>query len=37
MQQNGLRKLMGMTLTLGAAGAVMDKVFERYTGVGSKI
>ena len=33
MQQNGLRKLMGMTLTLGAAGAVMDKVFERYTGV----
>ena len=34
MQQNGLRKLMGMTLTLGAAGAVMDKVFERYTGVG---
>jgi len=34
MQQNGLRKLMGLTLTLGAAGAVMDKVFERYTGVG---
>ena len=34
MQQNGLRKLMGMTLTLGAGGAVMDKVFERYTGVG---
>ena len=34
MQQNGLRKLMGLTLTLGAAGHVMDKVFERYTGVG---
>jgi len=34
MQQNGLRKLMGMTLTLGGAGAVMDNVFERYTGVG---
>jgi len=34
MQQNGLRKLMGLTLTLGAGGAVMDKVFERYTGVG---
>tara|TARA_R110000787_G_scaffold83226_1_gene179417 strand:- start:4 stop:4578 length:4575 start_codon:yes stop_codon:yes gene_type:complete len=34
IQQNGLRKLMGMTLTLGAGGAVMDKVFERYTGVG---
>ena len=34
MQQNGLRKIMGMTLTLGGAGAVMDKVFEKYTGVG---
>ena len=34
MQQNGLRKLMGLSLTLGGAGAVMDKVFERYTGVG---
>jgi len=34
IQQNGLRKLMGLTLTLGAGGAVMDKVFERYTGVG---
>tara|TARA_Y100001963_G_scaffold49976_1_gene70005 strand:+ start:8651 stop:13318 length:4668 start_codon:yes stop_codon:yes gene_type:complete len=33
IQQNGLRKLMGMTLTLGAAGAVMDRVFEQYTGV----
>ena len=33
IQQNGLRKLMGMTLTLGAAGAVMDSVFESYTGV----
>ena len=33
MQQNGLRKLMGLTLTLGGAGAVMDKVFERETGV----
>jgi len=35
IQQNGLRKLMGMTLTLGAAGAVMDEVFESYTGVDS--
>ena len=37
MQQNGLRKLMGLTLTLGGAGAVMDKVFERETGVSKKM
>jgi len=34
LQQNGLRKLMGLTLTLGAGGAAIDKVFEQYSGVG---
>ena len=34
MQQNGLRKLMGLSLTLGGAGMVMDNIYERYTGVG---
>ena len=33
LQQNGLRKLMGLTLTLGAGGAAIDKVFEQYSGV----
>jgi hypothetical protein len=36
IQQNGLRKIMGMTLTLGAGGAVIDKVFEKYSGVDKK-
>ncbi len=33
IQQNGLRKLIGMSLTFGGAAYVGDKVYEQYTGV----
>tara|TARA_X000001382_G_scaffold32489_1_gene21319 strand:+ start:1867 stop:6405 length:4539 start_codon:yes stop_codon:yes gene_type:complete len=34
IQQNGLRKLIGMSLTFGGASYVVDQVWESYTGVG---
>ena len=37
IQQNGLRKLIGMSLTLGGASYAMDKVYEQYTGVDSEM
>ena len=37
IQQNGLRKLIGMSLTFGGASYVMDKVYEQYTGVDNEM